>query len=93
MTINSNLYPLKFKPILKSIIWGGSDISKFKNIEPIQEGIGESWEISGVPGDISIIENGALAGISLKTILSEKREKLVGSEVYHKFGNKISSPN
>ena len=89
MTINSNLYPLKFKPILKSIIWGGSDISKFKNIEPIQEGIGESWEISGVPGDISIIENGALAGISLKTILSEKREKLVGSEVYHKFGNKF----
>lgn len=89
MTINSNLYPLKFKPILKSIIWGGSDISKFKNIEPIQEGIGESWEISGVPGDISIIENGALAGISLQTILSEKREKLVGSEVYHKFGNKF----
>src|SRR5690554_3600677 len=89
MTINSNLYPLKFKPILKSIIWGGSDISKFKNIEPIQEGIGESWEISGVPGDISLFRSGALAGISLKTILSEKREKLVGSEVYHKFGNKF----
>ena len=89
MTTYSNLYPIKFRPILKSIIWGGSDITKFKNINPQQEGIGESWEISGVPGDISIIENGALAGISLKTILSEKREKLVGSEVYHKFGNKF----
>ena len=89
MTINSNLYPLKFRPILKSIIWGGSDISKFKNIEPIQDGIGESWEISGVQGDISIIENGHLAGTSLQTLLSESREQLVGSEVYHKFGNKF----
>ena len=89
MTINSNLYPLKFKPILKSIIWGGSDITRFKNIEPIQDGIGESWEISGVQGDISIIENGHLAGTSLKTLLSESREQLVGSEVYHKFGNKF----
>ena len=89
MTINSNLYPLKFKPILKSIIWGGSDITRFKNIEPIQDGIGESWEISGVEGDISIIENGHLAGTSLKTLLSESREQLVGSEVYHKFGNKF----
>ena len=89
MTINSNLYPLKFKPILKSIIWGGSDITRFKNIEPIQDGIGESWEISGVEGDISIIENGHLAGTSLKTLLSQSREQLVGSEVYHKFGNKF----
>ena len=89
MTINSNLYPLKFKPILKSIIWGGSDITRFKNIEPIQDGIGESWEISGVDGDISIIENGHLAGTSLQTLLSESREQLVGSEVYHKFGNKF----
>ncbi|MBF6598179.1 MAG: class I mannose-6-phosphate isomerase [Fermentimonas sp.] len=89
MTINSNLYPLKFKPILKSIIWGGSDITSFKNIEPIQDGIGESWEISGVEGDISIIENGHLAGTSLKSLLSESREKLVGAEVYHKFGNKF----
>lgn len=89
MTINSNLYPLKFKPILKSIIWGGSDITRFKNIEPIQDGIGESWEISGVEGDISIIENGHLAGTSLKTLLSQSREQLVGSEIYHKFGNKF----
>ena len=89
MTINSNLYPLKFKPILKSIIWGGSDITRFKNIEPIQDGIGESWEISGVEGDISIIENGHLAGNSLKSLLSESLEQLVGSEVYHKFGNKF----
>ena len=89
MIIKSNLYPLKFKPILTSIIWGGSDISRFKNIEPIQNGIGESWEISGVQGDISIIENGHLAGTTLQALLAESREQLVGAEVYHKFGNKF----
>lgn len=89
MTINSNLYPLKFKPLLKSIIWGGSDISKFKSIEPIQDGIGESWEISGVPNDISIIGNGHLSGTSLQTLLSNSREQLVGTKVYNKYGNKF----
>lgn len=89
MTSKNNLYPLKFKPILKSIIWGGSDISKFKKIEPIQEGIGESWEISGVSGNISIISNGRLSGTPLDTLLSEAKEQLVGTEVYRKFGNKF----
>ncbi len=43
------LYPLKFKPILKSIIWGGgNEICKFKGVTPEEEGIGESWEISSV---------------------------------------------
>ena len=83
------LYPLKFEPILKSVIWGGSDITKFKNIEPSQEGIGESWEISGVPGDVSIISNGDLAGTSLQKLLSEAKEQLVGKKVYKKFGNKF----
>ena len=42
------LYPLTFKPILKKVIWGGSDICPFKGISPVQEGIGESWELSHV---------------------------------------------
>ena len=39
------LYPMTFKPILKNIIWGGSDICPFKGVTPVQEGIGESWEL------------------------------------------------
>lgn len=84
---NRVLYPFKFAPILKSIIWGGSDICRFKNIEPVQEGIGESWEISGVRGNISHISNGNLAGTSLETLLSQCGEQLVGKKVYQKFGN------
>src|SRR5690554_1834933 len=83
------LYPLRFQPTLKSVIWGGSDITKFKKIQPIQDGIGESWEISGIPGDVSIISNGNLAGTSLQKLISESKEQLVGKKVYEKFGNKF----
>ena len=52
------LYPMTFKPILKKIIWGGSDICPFKGITPVQEGIGESWELSHVEGNYSVVDNG-----------------------------------
>lgn len=81
------LYPLKFEPILKPVIWGGSDICRFKNIEPLRDGIGESWEISGVSGNISVISNGGLAGTSLEELLYSSGEKLVGKKTYQKFGN------
>ena len=38
------MYPLKFEVILKSILWGGSEICKFKNLSTKLDGIGESWE-------------------------------------------------
>jgi mannose-6-phosphate isomerase len=82
-----NLYPLKFNPILKSIIWGGSEICTFKNIEPKQDNIGESWEISGVKDNVSIISNGELAGKSLDEVLAESKEALVGKKVYEQFGD------
>jgi len=80
-----NLYPLKFEPILKKIIWGGSEISKFKNIRPIIEGIGESWEISGVKNNISTLSNGALKGDNLEELISKYRDRLVGKKVYETY--------
>ena len=84
-----NLYPLKFQPILKSIIWGGKEISKFKNLENEKTGIGESWEISAVEDNVSIIENGNLAGTPLDDLINEAKGKLVGEKVYKKFGDKF----
>lgn len=63
------LYPMTFKPILKNIIWGGSDICPFKGIAPIQEGIGESWELSHVEGNYSVVANGALEGKTLDELI------------------------
>lgn len=81
-----NLYPLKFKSILKEIIWGGSEICKFKNIEPQQDGIGESWEISGVEGSVSVVANGALENKSLDSLIGEYKKQLVGEKIFDKFG-------
>lgn len=81
------LYPLKFKPILKSIIWGGDEICKFKGITPEQKGIGESWEISGVEGNVSVVANGDLENKTLEQIIDEYKGKLVGESVYSRFGD------
>lgn len=81
-----SLYPLKFDPILKSIIWGGSDICKFKGIEPQQDGIGESWEVSGVDGNISVVDEGNLKGKNLQELIAEYKERFVGKHNFERFG-------
>ncbi len=81
------LYPIKFEPILKSLIWGGSQICEFKEIEPIQDGIGESWEISSVEGNISVVSNGELKGRNLSDIIGEYQTQLLGKKNYERFGD------
>lgn len=81
------LYPFKFNPILKPMIWGGDDLCSFKGIKPGLRGIGESWEVSGVKGSVSVIANGDLAGKSLDNLLKEARSALVGKKVYEKYGD------
>lgn len=82
----SPLYPLKFEPILKQKVWGGTKLNKL--LKKIAKGnIGESWEISGVDGDVSEIANGPLKGKTLTRLIENYREKLVGEKVYQNFGN------
>jgi len=80
------LYPLKFEPILKEIIWGGDEICRFKNLYPQRSGIGESWELSHVKNNVSIVANGELKGKSLEELIDIYREKLVGEKVLERFG-------
>lgn len=80
------LYPLKFNSILKSIIWGGNEICKFKGITPEQEGVGESWEISSVEGNVSVIANGELAGKDLSEVIASYKDQLVGKNNFETFG-------
>ncbi len=74
------LYPMTFKPILKKIIWGGSDICPFKGITPVQEGIGESWELSHVEGNYSVVDNGALEGKTLDELIRTYGKQLLGGK-------------
>lgn len=79
------LYPLKFEPILKDLIWGGGKITKFKGM-PQQDRIGESWEISGVTGNISVVSNGPLKGKGLDELIKDYKKELVGQRNYEMFG-------
>ncbi|EHQ28389.1 type I phosphomannose isomerase catalytic subunit [Mucilaginibacter paludis] len=84
----SALYPLKFKTIYKDKIWGGNKIKTYlgKDFSPLPN-CGETWEISGVKSDVSVVESGSLAGQSLADILEEYKDELVGKKVYDRFGN------
>ncbi|NLZ94674.1 MAG: mannose-6-phosphate isomerase, partial [Bacteroidales bacterium] len=84
-----NLYPLKFQPILKNVIWGGDEIAKFKNLENDKTDIGESWEISAVEDNVSIIKNGDFANTPLDELIKKAKGNLVGKKIYDKFGNKF----
>lgn len=80
------LYPFTFKPILKKVIWGGSDICPFKEISPVENGVGESWELSHVEGNYSVVANGELAGRSLDDLIRQYGAQLMGQEVIDRFG-------
>lgn len=71
----------KFKPILKQTIWGGNRIAAFKGESPdasIAAHIGESYELSGMPGNESIVSEGPQAGMSLSDLIKERGEALLG---------------
>jgi len=82
------LYPLKFKPIYKERIWGGEKLKTLfnKDFAPLQN-VGESWELSDVEGNISVVSNGFLAGNDLRELIEIYMGDLVGDHVYEEFGN------
>ncbi|MFC7356944.1 type I phosphomannose isomerase catalytic subunit [Jejudonia soesokkakensis] len=85
---NFQLYPFKFYPILKEKVWGGS---KLKELFSKASGtfIGESWELSGVPGDISVVSNGPLKGKTLSELIDTYSYQILGERIAIKFGDKF----
>lgn len=81
-----SLYPLKFTPISKYRMWGGNKLNTVLNKQFDQQQIGESWEISDVKGEQTLVANGSLSGKTLKELISTYQSKLVGKNVYDKFG-------
>ena len=76
----------KFNPLLKSTLWGGDKIIPFKQLSLQQQQVGESWELSGVPGNETTI---AGDGRSLNQLVAQLREQLVGRANYRRFGNEF----
>lgn len=87
--MSMNLYPLQFEPILKERIWGGEKLKTILN-KPITSKItGESWELSTVEGDVSIVANGIFKGKSLTAIIDEAPNEILGTIVHERFGKQF----
>ena len=85
----NTLYPLKFQPILKDKIWGGQKLQQILHKPTTSKNAGESWEISDVEGDTSIVANGALQGSSLSYLLETHTSDLLGEKNFRQFGTKF----
>ena len=72
----------KFQPILKSLIWGGEKIAPYKGIATDQRNIGESWELSGVKDNESVVAEGPEAGTSLPELIARHGAALLGKANY-----------
>ena len=90
----------KFEPLLKQTLWGGDKIIPFKHLDrealaanpdrpsPTTQ-IGESWEISGVPGLETIVADGPQKGMKLNELVALLQGKLVGQENFERFGTEF----
>lgn len=81
--------PLQFVPYYKSVIWGGDRIAKYKNEVINQENVGESWEISAVPGHESVVADGEYKGKKLTDLVNEYGADFLGTEVFKRCGKEF----
>lgn len=77
--------PFHFAPRLKSVIWGGDRIAPFKGINEHVDGVGESWEISAVPGHISVVDSGPCKGKNLLELIELFGPSLLGEKNYRRY--------
>lgn len=87
--MSTNLYPLKFQPILKTKIWGGNKLEILLNKKSSLPNVGESWEISDVDGNVSTVSNGFLKGKTLNELLHIYKSDLVGVNNFEQFEYKF----
>jgi len=85
----SELYPIKFKPVYKEKVWGGERLNKIIGKKVNGNHIGESWELSGIAGSVSVVSNGFLTGNDLHEIIEVYMGDILGERVFEKFGNEF----
>lgn len=79
-------YPIKFNPILKEKIWGGNKLNTILSKKTHTQGIGESWEISDVNGNVSEVCNGIYKGTNLKDLIASHEASFLGVDNFEYFG-------
>lgn len=79
----------KFNSILKPVLWGGDKLLSFKGMPACAELIGESWELSAMPGRESVVADGPDKGLTLTELVQRYGADLVGEEVYRQYGDQF----
>ena len=87
--MDKSLYPLRFIPIYKQLIWGGEKLRECYGKTDAPEKTGESWEISQVEDNISLVSNGFLEGKSLEEIIQIYKGELLGHRIFDRFGSRF----
>jgi mannose-6-phosphate isomerase len=87
--MDNSLYPLRFHPIYKPLIWGGEKLRECYGKTDAPEKTGESWEISQVEDNISLVSNGFLEGKSLEEVIQKYKGELLGQRVFERFGSRF----
>lgn len=84
-----NLYPLLFENNLHTVVWGGTQLEKWKGLPSSGSPIGESWEVSAVASSPSVIANGEFTGRTLTEVISELPQEILGEAVAKKYNNQL----
>ncbi|MDD4820206.1 MAG: mannose-6-phosphate isomerase [Flavobacteriales bacterium] len=84
--MKTKLYPLIFNTIYKDKIWGGNKIHSVLGKNYDLPNCGETWELSAVKGNVSVVSSGELKGKDLQSLINEYKEDLVGKSIFEKYG-------
>jgi mannose-6-phosphate isomerase len=85
----TNFYPLLFQPNLHTVVWGGNQLRPYKGLAATDEPVGESWEVSVVPGSTSIISNGEWEGRALDEVIKEHPDSILGVSVNERYDGQL----
>ncbi len=88
-TIKREMYLFTFSPIMKPTIWGGNEILRYKQMPADGRRIGESWELSAIPGSESVVDQGPYAGYTLPALTEALKSDLLGKENYIRYGGRF----
>ena len=78
-----------FEPVFKSVLWGGKRIAEFKGIPSQGDHVGESWELSPMPGHESVVADGPFKGETLPQLLAAHGREIMGEKLYERYGDKF----
>lgn len=79
MNVNAKMPLIRFKPQHVTRVWGGRRLELFGRELETNEPIGESWEISGLPGALSIVNSAPYAGADITRLIKKHKLDIFGS--------------